>query len=77
MKHLMFILILLIVSISCYAQESQEYTLFVGEFENRTDSANPLLTYLNDTLIFLFARSELAKIHPISPGLRSAYLQKR
>jgi tetratricopeptide (TPR) repeat protein len=52
------------------------YTLFVGEFENRTDIVNPLLDFVNDTLDFLFSRSQLADIHPVSPALRSAYLQR-
>lgn len=67
---------LLMISVSCYAQGSGEYTLFVGEFENRTDIVNPLLSYLSDTLDFLFSRSKLADIQPVSPGLRSAYLQR-
>lgn len=54
----------------------EEYTLFVGEFENRTGIVNPLLDSVNDTLDFLFSRSQLANIHPVSSGLRSAYLQR-
>jgi len=67
---------LLILSIFCHAQEAGEYRLFVGEFENRAGIVNPLLDFLSDTLSFLFSRSELAEIHPISPGLRSACLQR-
>ena len=67
-------ILLLVIGIPTYAQEP-DYTLFVGEFGDRTGIGNPLLLYLNDTLDFLFSRSELAEIHTISPGLRSAYLQ--
>ena len=67
-------ILLLVIGIPTYAQEP-DYTLFVGEFGDRTGIGNPLLLYLNDTLDFLFSRSELAKINTISPGLRSAYLQ--
>ena len=76
MRRLMLIVMLLVFSVHCYAQEQAEYTLLMGEFEDRTGVANPLLVYLTDTLNFLFSRSELASIHPISSGLRTAYLQK-
>jgi tetratricopeptide (TPR) repeat protein len=66
---------LLILGTSGYAQGA-ENTLFVGEFENRTDIVNPLLSFISDTLNFLFSRSELADIRPIPAGLRSAYLQR-
>jgi len=75
MKHLMFITMLLIISIACYAQESQEYTLFVGDFENKAGIENPILTHLSSSLDHSFPRSELVKIKTISPGLRSAYLR--
>ena len=44
------IFVWMLPGISGYAQGSEEYTLFVGEFENRTDIVNPLLAYVNDTL---------------------------
>ncbi len=75
MKRLILIGIMLLFSVTCYAQEPEIHTLFIGEFENRADVDNPLLSYLNDTLSFLFSRSKLAKINPISAGLRSAYMQ--
>jgi tetratricopeptide (TPR) repeat protein len=75
MKRLMVIGVLLLFGVICYAQEPEVHTLFIGEFENRADIENPLLNYLNDTLSFLFSRSQLAKINPTSAGLRSAYLQ--
>jgi tetratricopeptide (TPR) repeat protein len=71
----MLIIMLLLSGVTCYAQETEVHTLFIGEFENRADIENPLLSYLNDTLSFLFSRSKLAKINPISAGLRSAYMQ--
>jgi len=72
----MLVSILLLFSFSFYAQGAGEYTLFVGEFENKSDVVNPMLSYLTDTLDFLFSRSKLARIHPISPGVRSAYLRR-
>ena len=69
-------MLLMLLGTSAYAQGSEKYTLFVGEFENRTGIINPLLDYVSDTLSFLFSRSKLADIHPISAGLRSAYLQR-
>gem|GEM_PF-2017235 len=69
-------MLLLILGMSAYAQGAEEYTLFVGEFENRTGLVNPLLDFVSDTLSFLLSRSQLASIHPVSPGLRSAYLQR-
>lgn len=75
MRRLIFVGIILLFGVSCYAQEPEVHTLFIGEFENRADIENPLLDYLNDTLSFLFSRSQLAKINPVSAGLRSAYLQ--
>lgn len=76
MKRLILIGVLLLLGISCYVQGAEEYTLFVGDFENKSGVVNPMLSYLNDTLNFLFSRSKLADIHPISPGLRSAYLRR-
>ena len=76
MKCLITIIMLLIFSILCYGQETGGYTLFFGEFENKTDIVNPLLDLLADTLSYAFSRSEQVKIHTISPGLRSAYLQR-
>ncbi len=77
MKICLFVLMLLsFVSISAYTQAPEKYTLFVGDFENRTDIVNPLLAYVSDTLGFLFSRSELAEITPVSPSLRNACLQQ-
>jgi len=57
MKQLILIVMLLIISISCYAQESQEsYTLLMLEFENRTGIENPLLEMFNDTMAFVLSR---------------------
>ena len=68
MKYLILSCVLLFaIGTLCYAQESAEYTLLVGEFENKSEVANPLLSFLDDTLGFLFSRSQLAEIHPITP----------
>ncbi len=72
----MLVSILLLFSFSFYAQGAGEYTLFVGEFENKSDVVNPLLSYLSDSLAHSFSRSKLAEINPISPGMRSAYLRR-
>ena len=57
MKHLTFIIMLLIISISCYAQESQEnYTLLLLDFEDRSGIDNPLLAAFNDTIDFVLSR---------------------
>jgi len=75
MRHLIIVSVLLLFIIPCDAQESGEYTLFVGEFENKTGIVNPLLALLGDTLNHVFSRSEQVRINTISSGLRSAYLQ--
>jgi len=57
MREAITIGILLIISISCYAQESQEsYTLLMLEFENRSSIENPLLEAFNETIAFLLSR---------------------
>ncbi|MBM3237214.1 hypothetical protein FJZ31_13055 [Candidatus Poribacteria bacterium] len=57
MKPLMFILILLIISISSNAQEPQKnYTLLLLPFEDRTGIENPLLAAFNDTIDFVLSR---------------------
>jgi tetratricopeptide (TPR) repeat protein len=57
MKQLILIVMLLIISISCYAQESQEsYTLLLLDFEDRTGIQNPLLAMFNDTMAFVLSR---------------------
>jgi tetratricopeptide (TPR) repeat protein len=57
MKYLMFILILLIISISSNAQEPQKnYTLLLLPFEDRTGIENPLLAAFNDTIDFVLSR---------------------
>jgi len=75
-KCIMLTGILLLLGISCYVQGAEEYTLFVGDFENKSDVINPMLSLLSDSLAHSFSRSKLADIHPISPGLRSAYLRR-
>ncbi len=62
MQRLMLIGILLAISISCYAQESQEsYTLLLLDFEDRSGIENPLLAAFNDTISFVLSR----QIHPV------------
>jgi len=57
MKYLMFIIMMLIISISCYAQESQEsYTLLLVDFEDRSGIENPLLAVFNDAIDFVLSR---------------------
>ena len=57
MKRLMFITMLLIISISCYAQESQKsYTLLLLDFEDKSGVDNPLLANFNNTLSFVLSR---------------------
>jgi len=57
MKYLVFIIILLIISISSYAQESQKnYMLLLVAFEDRTGIENPLLAAFNDTIDFVLSR---------------------
>jgi len=57
MKRLMFIAMLLIISIPCYAQESQKsYTLLLLDFENKSRIDNPLLANLDTTLSFVLSR---------------------
>jgi len=66
MKQLIFIAVLLIIGISCYAQESQEsYTLLMLEFENRTGLENPLLDAFNETVAFVLSR----QTGPVHVGL--------
>ena len=48
MRRLIFVVVLLLFGIQCYAQEPNQYTLFVGEFENRTDIINPILDLLEN-----------------------------
>jgi len=81
LRHLIIVkvsvyIILPFLSVICYAQGTGEYKLFVGEFENKSGVVNPLLSDLNDSLNYSFSRSKLAKIHPVSPDLRSAYLRR-
>jgi len=57
MKKLIFMIMLLMISISCYAQGAQEsYTLFLLNFEDRTGLENPLLEMFNDTMAFVLSR---------------------
>jgi tetratricopeptide (TPR) repeat protein len=57
MKQLILIVMLLTISISRYAQESQEsYTLLLLDFEDRTGIQNPLLATFNDTMAFVLSR---------------------
>ena len=57
MKYLMPITMLLIISIPCYAQESQKsYTLLLVDFEDRSGIDNPLLAAFNDTIDFVLSR---------------------
>ena len=57
MKHLILIVMLLMIGISCYAQGAQEsYTLLMLEFEDRTGLENPLLEAFNDTIDFVLSR---------------------
>jgi len=52
-----FIILLLIISISCYAQESQKsYTILLLDFEDKSGIENPLLANFNNTLIFVLSR---------------------
>jgi len=64
---------LLMIGISCYAQESQEsYTLLMLEFENRTGLENPLLDAFNETVAFVLSR----QTGPVHVGLVPAADQK-
>jgi hypothetical protein len=57
MKHLIFIGMLLVISISCYAQGAQEsYTVLMLDFEDRTGLENPLLEAFDDTISFVLSR---------------------
>ncbi len=62
MRRLMLIGVLLAISISCYAQESQEsYMLLLLDFEDRSGIENPLLAAFNDTISFILSR----QTHPV------------
>lgn len=57
MKQLIFIGMLLIISVSCYAQEAQKnYTLLLLDFEDRSGVENPLLAFFNETIAFILSR---------------------
>lgn len=59
MKYLMIISMLLFISISCYAQESQEsHTLLMLNFENKSRVENPLLAAVNDAIGFVLSRQK-------------------
>jgi tetratricopeptide (TPR) repeat protein len=73
MKQLILIGMMLMISISCYAQESQEsYTLLMLDFENRTGLENPLLDAFNETIAFVLSR----QTGPVQVGLVPAADQK-
>jgi tetratricopeptide (TPR) repeat protein len=78
MKHLMFIIMLLIISISCYAQESpKNYTLLLLPFEDRTGIENPLLAAFNDTIDFVLSRQTgPVQVRLIPKSDRDAFLAR-
>jgi len=76
MKNLVIITFLLFFGVPCYAQEADNYTLLVGEFEFKSDTSNPLLSDLTDVLTRRLFHNRLVGISPVSSGLRSAYLQR-
>jgi tetratricopeptide (TPR) repeat protein len=76
MKHLILISMLLIISISCYAQGAQEsYTLFLLDFEDRSGIQNPLLARFNDTVSFVLSRQTgPVQVYLVSKPNRDALL---
>ena len=78
MKRLMFSIMLLIISISCYAQESQEnYTLLLLDFEDKSGIENPLLAQFNNTLSFVLSRQTgQVRVHLIPTSDRNALLAR-
>jgi tetratricopeptide (TPR) repeat protein len=78
MKHLILIGMLLTISISCHAQESQEsYTLLMLDFEDRTGIENPLLARFNDTMAFVLSRQTgPAQVHMVPTSDRNALLAR-
>lgn len=78
MRKLMPICMILIISVSCYAQESQEnYTLLILEFEDRSGIENPLLAAFNGTLAFVLSRQTgPVKVHIVSDANRNALMAR-
>jgi tetratricopeptide (TPR) repeat protein len=78
MKGLIAIAMLLIISIPCYAQESQEsYTLLMLDFEDRTGIQNPLLARFNETMAFVLSRQTgPAQVRMVPTSDRDALLAR-
>ncbi len=78
MKWLIPICMLLIVSVSCYAQVAQEnYTLLILEFEDRSGIENPLLAAFNGTLAFVLSRQTgPVQVHIVTDANRNALMAR-
>ena len=72
------ICMLLIISVSCYAQVSQEsYTLLILDFEDRSGIENPLLAAFNGTLAFVLSRQTgPVQVHIVPDAERNALMAR-
>ncbi len=78
MKRMVLIGILLLLSISSYAQGAQEnYTLLLLDFEDKTGIENPLLAMFNDAIDFGLSRQTgLVQVRLVTKPLRDALLMR-
>ena len=78
MRRLITIPMLLIISVSCYAQGVQEsYTLLMLDFENRSGIENPLLAMFSDAIDFGLSRQTgPIQVRMVPGSLRDAFMAR-